>query len=162
MPITTTYYSPPPPLLDLSLNIHFQTSTVPLYMDVLRVSVGHFALGARCNRWKNSNYQCRCLEWTRATCMTGQHHPIAIKVGLYHKAVQMYHIPIITQCSSQAAPLCHSHIFSCFGAEKISSCAILAQKIYCNLSCRCVASGCFFLLFTINRHRNYFKMQRKL
>ena len=69
---------------------------------------------------------------------------------------------IYNQCSSQATPLRHLCIFSCFGAEKISSCAIQAQKIYYSIGCKCVVIRCFYLRFTINRHRNYFKMQRKL
>ena len=40
-----------------------------------------------------------------------------------------YTLPSQSQCSSQAAPLCQWRMFSYFGAEKISSCAIVAQEI---------------------------------
>ena len=57
------------------------------------------------------------------------------------------------QCLSQAAPLRLWRIFSNFCAEKISSCAIQAQKTYYNIGCKCIVIGCFYLRFTINRHR---------
>ena len=36
-----------------------------------------------------------------------------------------------------------------------------AENLY-SIGCKCVVIVCFVLRFTINRHRNYFKMQRKL
>ena len=57
--------------------------------------MGLFMLGARCNRSKNSNHLCRdrgsnpCGPRDRRTL-----YHVAIKAGLYRKAVQVYHIPI--------------------------------------------------------------------
>ena len=58
---------------------------------------GLCALGARCNRWKNSNHQChgRGSNLGRLPDRPTLYH-VAIKAGLYRKAVQVYHIPITT------------------------------------------------------------------
>ena len=59
--------------------------------------MGLFMLVDRCNRWKNSNHLCRGRGSN-----SGRLHDrptlyhVAIKAGLYRKAVQVYHIPITT------------------------------------------------------------------
>ena len=70
-------------------------------------------------------------------------------------------LALALQCSSQAVPLRHSRIFSFFGAEKISSCAIRRRKFITVLAANALWSGAFTCGNTINRHRNYVKMQGK-
>ena len=62
--------------------------------------MGLFTLGSRCNRWKNSNHQCRSWGSNQGNLrdrLTLYH--VAIKAGLYRMAVQVYHIHITTTYS---------------------------------------------------------------
>ena len=97
IPITTTY-SPSifrfvrESQIEQSLN-----SRPPSLLGHQAHQMGLFTLGARCNRWKNSNHLCRSRVSNpgRPRDRPTLYH-VAIKAGLYCKAVQVYHIPITT------------------------------------------------------------------
>ena len=67
---------------------------------------------AICNRWKNSNHQCRSRGSNPGRL---RYRPtlyrIAIKAGLYRKAVQVYHIPITTTYSPSILRFAHESQF---------------------------------------------------
>ena len=97
IPITTTYS---PSILRFVHESQFEqplNTRPPSLLDHQALQMGLFTLGARCNRWKNSNHQCcswgsNLVRWTQSPTL----YHVAIKAGLYHKAVQVYHIPITT------------------------------------------------------------------
>ena len=55
-----------------------------------------------------------------------------------------------------------SRIFSCFDAEKNKFLHLPGTENLLQYWLQMRRDGCFYLRFTINRHINYFKMQRKL
>ena len=94
IPITTTYS---PPFLDSSANLKLSNHSIPSLLGHQAHQIGLFTLGARCNRWKNSNHQCRDRGSNLGHLRDRRTlYRVAIKAGLYRKAVQVYHIPITT------------------------------------------------------------------
>ena len=97
IPITSTYSPSILRFIHESLFEQPLSSRPPSLLGHQAHQMGLFALGTRCNRWKNSNHQCRSRG-------SNPGHPrdrptlynVAIKAGLYRKAVQVYHIPITT------------------------------------------------------------------
>ena len=95
IPITTTYS---PSILRFVCECQFEQ---PLNIRPPSISghqahqTGLLTLGARCNRWKNSNHLCRSrgsnpVRWTQSPTL----YHVTIKAGLYRKAVQVCYIPI--------------------------------------------------------------------
>ena len=68
IPITTTYS--PSIFLDSSANLNLSTHSVSGHQAH---QTGLFTLGARCNRWKNSNHPCHDRGSKRAVRVTGEH-----------------------------------------------------------------------------------------
>ena len=94
-PITTTYSPSILRLVHESLFEQPLNIRPPSLLDYQAHQMGLFTLGAWCNRWKNSNHQC-CSRGSNPGRLRDRQtlYCVAIKAGLYRKAVQVYHIPI--------------------------------------------------------------------
>ena len=97
IPITTTYS---PSIFRFVRESQFEqqlSTRPPSLVGHQAHQMGLFTLGARCNRWKNSNHQCRGRGSNPGRLRDRPTlYRVAIKAGLYRKAVQVYHIPITT------------------------------------------------------------------